>query len=249
MKLKFEIDTDYDIEMVAHMLRKDGWEYRAKKMELPENLVRKVSQAAENDLPGVLDELREEAEITYHKIRPYMERTLVQYQKSWDEIIEDFSALVEKKSVPWFYDEYICKLTNYNPGLSNWDGNVIGRWWKENAFRQRRITAHEILLAHYFSIHRNNYQNSGVDDKQIWALAEIFAFAMTGLDEDLRKLWPWDRRGYYTDHNYPHIVDLQLALEEPFIKMKSFDDYVKAGIDLVEKMYMPERSPGLFRNK
>ena len=149
---------------------------------------------------------------------------------------------MEKKSVPWFFEEYVCKVTHYNRGLSNWNGNVVGRWWREDAHKQRRITAHEILLAHYFSIHRNNYKDSGLDDKQIWALAEIFSFAMTGLDADIKKFWPWDKKGYYTDNNYPEIVELQLALKEPFLKMKSFEDYVEKGINLVKELYSLEES-------
>lgn len=242
MKLRFEIDIDYDVEMVSHMLRGGDWEYRAKKMNLPVETVREINEASDDELPGALAKLKDAAEKTYQDIRPYMQKTLEQYQESWDEIINNFSELVEDKTVPWFYEEYICKLTNYNPGLSNWNGNVVGRWWKENPYRQRRITAHEILLAHFFSVHRNNYPESGINDKQIWALAEIFGFAMTGLDEDIKKFWPWDNKGYYTDHNYPHIVDLQLALKEPFLE-NDFDNYVKIGIDLVKKMYTPEWPP------
>lgn len=108
---------------------------------------------------------------------------------------------------------------------------------KKTHTHKRRITAHEILLAHYFSIVRNNYKDSNLTDRQIWALAEISSFALTGLDEDIRKFWPWDTRGYYTDHNYPELVELQNALKEPFINRKSFDEYIEKGIFLVKKMY------------
>ena len=240
MKIKFQIDLEYDLNMVVYMLRGAGWEHRAKRMNLPLEIVEKVHNSSESDLPKAVDFLRKEVQKTYKNLDPYMVSTKNEFQNSWDNIIEDFSNLVEKKTHSWFYDEYICNITNYNPGLSNWNGNVVGRWWKENPYLQRRITAHEILLAHYFSIHRNNYKDSGLLNKQIWALAEISSFALTGLDEDLRKFWIWDTRGYYTDHNYPELVKLQNALKEPFVNRTSFDEYIEKGIEIVKQMYNPE---------
>lgn len=239
MKLKFQIDMEYDLTFVIHMLRGKDWEYRAEKMGLPVDLVEEVNRADEEALGIVKKQLRKEVESKYTEVKENIEKALLGYQKSWDEIMDEFSSLVEEKSVPWFYDDYICKLTHYNKGLSNWNGNTVGRWWREDYDKQRRITAHEILLAHYFSIHRNLYNDSGLKDRQIWALAEIFAFAMTGLDEDLRKFWPWDDRGYYTNHNYPQIVELQKALEKPFLERKSFNEYVLRGIKLVKEKYNP----------
>lgn len=107
-------------------------------------------------------------------------------------------------------------ITHFRPGLSNWNGNRVGRWWQENLYTQRRITAHEILLAHDLSIYRGHFSDSGLNDRQIWALAEIAALALTGLERKLRKFWPWDGRGYYTNHNYPQIVELQNGLKGPF---------------------------------
>ncbi len=239
MRIRFEIDAEYDAVMAVYMLRGKDWEYRANRMGLPVELVRKINRADENELPSITEELQKVVEKTYVRLKASMADALRKYQASWD---DEFSSLVEKKSAPWFYDEYICNLTHYNMGLSNWDGNVVGRWWRENANKQRRSTAHEILLAHYFSIHRNNYKESGLEDKQIWALAEVFAFAMTGLDPDIKKFWPWDKDGYYTDHNYPEIVELQLALKEPFLTMKEFGDYVEKGISLVKELFSPEKT-------
>jgi len=236
MKVRFEIDLEYDFSMVVYMLRGSRWEHRAKRMNLPIEIVEKVHSATDKNLEEAVDLLREEVTKTYKILESYMISTKDSFQSSWDEIINEFSSLIENKTHAWFDDEYICNITHYNKGLSNWNGNVVGRWWKENPYLQRRITAHEILLAHYFSIHRNNYKASGLTDKQIWALAEISAFSLTGLDEDISKFWPWDTRGYYTDHNYPELVKLQNALREPFINRESFDEYVGKGIKLVKKM-------------
>lgn len=227
----------YDLDMVVYMLRGKDWEYRAERMGLPTALVKNIHDSSDDKLRLHKNELEDIVYNVYKNCEQYMVSSMENYQKSWDMIIQEFSDYIAEKSIPWFYEEYICNITHYNRGLSNWNGNVVGRWWKENMFTQRRITAHEILLAHYFSIHRNNYKNSGLSDDQIWALAEIFALSMTGLDKKVMKFWPWDESGYYKNHNYPHIVELQSALEEQFIKRESFTDYVDIGIEQAKKLY------------
>ncbi|NQV11786.1 hypothetical protein HQ524_00330 [Candidatus Uhrbacteria bacterium] len=89
------------------------------------------------------------------------------------------------------------------------------------------------LLHHYFVIVRTSFADAGLSDKQIWALAETAAFALTSLTPEAKNFWPWDKQGYYTNHNYPEIVELQKKLERPFVERKSFDEYVRAGIEVV----------------
>ncbi len=109
------------------------------------------------------------------------------------------------------------------------------RGWKESPYSQRRITAHELILSHYFEIYRRHYSDHNLSDNQVWALAEIAAFALTSLTETAKKFWPWDYTGYYTNHNYPQIVGLQNKLKKVFIKGNNFDDYVLTGIKFVKK--------------
>ncbi len=237
MKLLFKIDMEYDIDTTMYMLGELDWKARAETMELPLDLVESVHSASEASYPQVANKLRTEFLKTYTALETYMIRAKDAYQASWNEINDEFSTLVAAKTHPWLYDEYICVVTNYNLGVSNWDGNIVGRWWKENPDTQRRITAHEILLAHYFSIHRKHYKTSNLTDNQIWALAEIFALALTGLDEDFQKFWPWDAAGYYTEHNYSQLVNLQSELKLPFLERKSFDEYVRVGNELVKEHF------------
>jgi len=231
MKLKLVIDAKYDAKMIWHMLQMDDWKYRAGMMGINEVLGEKIHISPEIE---VEEELNSLVKKEYDRTLPFIEQTTKQYQSSWDEIIEDFSQTVEQLTYPWLYNEYVCVVTNFHPGISNWNGNLIGRWWKENPYLQRRITAHEILLAHYFSIHRNYFKDSGLVDKQIWALAEIAAFALTSLESKITKFWPWDQSGYYTSHNYPHIVELQNQLRDPFKNRKDFKEYIETGIKLVK---------------
>ena len=172
----------------------------------------------------------------YNKSLKYLKQTQKLYQKSWDEINNEFSDYIEKETgYKWFYPVYYCVISAIHPGISNWGkDNRIIRWWKENSYSQRRITAHELIISHYFEIYKHHYKKHKLSDNQIWALAEIAGFALTGLTEKSKQFWPWDYPGYYTDHNYPQIVDLQNKLKNPFLKRKSFDKYIKKGLELVK---------------
>jgi len=46
---------------------------------------------------------------------------------------------------------------------------------------------------------------------------------------------PYQVEGYYLNHNYPQIVELQKKLQTPFLKRKSFKEYVEEGIVEVKK--------------
>lgn len=234
MKLTFEINPTYDAKMILRMLMEKDWKYRAENMGFDLKLAEKVHDANnKKQIEAYENQIYHIVEKTYKNILPYMEKSKDLYQRSWDEIIDEFSSTIAEITHPWFYKEYVCVITHFNRGISNWNGNVVGRWWRENPYIQRRITAHEVLLAHYFSIHRNLYRESGLSDRKIWALAEIAAFALTGLEKKIKKFWPWDTSGYYTDHNYPHIVNLQNKLQEPFLQRKNFREYIEKGIVLV----------------
>lgn len=182
--------------------------------------------------------IRDNFDGIYKNSLRYLKYTQKQYQLSWDEIGQKFSRYVAKETgYEWFYPEYKCVISVANQGISNW-GNapIIVRGWKENPYSQRRITAHELILSHYFEIYRRHYSEYGLSDNQVWALAEIAAFALTSLTEDSKKFWPWDFSGYYTTHNYPQIVSLQKKLKTVFINRKNFDDYILAGIKMVKKL-------------
>ncbi|MBT3691226.1 hypothetical protein HOG16_03225 [Candidatus Woesearchaeota archaeon] len=164
------------------------------------------------------------------------------YQKSWDEINNEFSKYIEKQTGhKWFYSKYKCIISAVNPGISNWgDSNTIARHWKESPYFMRRITAHELILSHYFHIYKKHYSHEKLSDGQVWALAEIAAWSLTSLTPEVKKWWPWNTE-YYTNHNYPHVVKLQLKLKNIFLKRKNFDEYIEKGIKLVREY--PQMGP------
>ena len=214
MKLTFIIDQNYDTDLVLSML----------KMTPPEQLTKKAKEWEANDQ-------------RYQKLGSFLPQVKDWYQQSWDEINNEFSGSVEEiTGHSWKHKNYECVVSLFHQGISNWGGNKIVRGWGESPYKQRRITAHELLISHYFTITRDFFSQENLTDNQIWQLAEISAFALTGLEAKLTCFWPWDKTGYYTNHNYPKLVDLQLKLKEPFLKRKSFDEYVKIGIREIKKV-------------
>lgn len=174
----------------------------------------------------------------------YMRYSQREYQKAWDEIDEAFSAYIERiTGYPWFYPSYRCVVSATQVGISNWgEAPVIVRGWKEHPYTQRRITAHELILSHYFEIYRRHFATHvHLKDEQVWALAEIAAFALTSLTDEAKRFWPWDTKGYYTNHNYPQLVELQLKMKKKFIERKSFQGYIESGLRMVTAY--PDISP------
>jgi len=192
----------------------------------------------EHDKSFVSDEkIRRLFDDFHNKSLKYLKETQELYQESWNEINKKFSDYIEEETgYKWFYPTYYCYISIIHPGIANWGtDNKIIRWWKENPYSQRRITAHELIISHYFEIYKHHYTEYNLTDNQVWALAEIAAFALTGLTEKSKEFWPWDYSGYYTNHNYPQIVELQNKLKELFLKRKNFDEYIKNGIELVKE--------------
>jgi hypothetical protein len=183
------------------------------------------------------DEEKRERIKKEYEICPATELKRNQYQKSWDEINDYFSDYIERiTGYLWSYDNYECVLSPIHTGISNWGtGPTIVRTWKENPCTMRKVTAHELILSHYFEIHKRYFKNSGLKDVQIWALAEIAAFALTSLTPEVKNFWPWDNSGYYTNHNYPDIIGLQNILKESFLQRKNFNEYIEKGIILVKE--------------
>lgn len=204
MKLKFIIDKKYDKEM-------------ARTLDLPKKILAKIDS-------------------NYKTTLPYLKLTKKLYQKSWDEINDKFSSYIEKTTgYKWFYPKYKCVISIIHKGISNWGvAPKIIRGWKENPYFMRRITAHELILSHYFEIYKRFYKTANLKDKQVWVLAEIAAFALASLDPIVKKFWPWNTE-YYTNHNYPHIVPIQNKLKAIFLKRKNFDEYIEKGIMLIKK--------------
>jgi hypothetical protein len=171
-----------------------------------------------------------------HKLLlPYVKKTIPLYTTSWNEIGNQFSEYVTRiTGYEWYYSEYKCVLSITRRGVSNWGrAPKIMRTWQENPYAMRRITAHELILSHYFEIYRRNYaSHEGLTDGQVWALAEIAAWAMTSLEPQIKKWWPWSME-YYYNHNYQLLVPLQKKMKVAYLNRRNFDEYMQHGFKLV----------------
>ena len=238
MKLKFVIDKQYDFDIFIRKLREaNNIRVMSEVWGVKESIIKRLQEQYSDIGEDLISELKGHVNNVYSRSEKYMNNSKELYQRSWDEIIDQFSADVEKLTDhKWYHDEFLCVVSAFHTGISNWGGNKIVRIWNENHYTQRRITAHEILISHYFSIYYEDYGEFNLTDWQIWGLAEIFAWSITGLERSfIDNYWPWDVSGYYTTHNYPQLVDLQLEMKDIYLNRKSFDEYMREGISRVVK--------------
>lgn len=149
----------------------------------------------------------------YETSLDYLEQNAESYQKSRDKIGKDFFEYVAKETgYPWKYTEYNANMLTSKWWVSNWDNEdarnpktSLDVWiWREKPSGEdeqpkykitqddkqfmRRIVAHELILSHYFWIYRKHYKDAWLSDWQVWALAEIAAYALTWLTEQV-KAW------------------------------------------------------------
>jgi len=185
----------------------------------------------------------------YHQAAGFMESTRKVYQESWDKIGRKFSEYIkEQTGYDWYYPTYRCLLSVIHKGISNWGTEpLIIRAWNENPYTQRLITAHELIISHYFEIYNRNYSKYGLTDNQVWALAEIAAWSLTAQDVAIKNFWPWECNVYNLDHNYPQLVELQTKLWPIFLARYDFEDYIFKSFKVVKKYndLRPDYTPPL----
>lgn len=149
---------------------------------------------------------KKEFDLMYSNLQEPLEWSVVEFQKNWDLINDQFSEYIGKTMGTWQNDLYICVLSVIHHGISNWGkSNKIVRGWWENPYKSRKITAHELIIPHYFYLYRKHYSDRNLTDGQIWALAEIAAFALTSKTNEVKNFWPWDIE-YDINHNYPILL-------------------------------------------
>jgi hypothetical protein len=109
------------------------------------------------------------------------------------------------------------------------------RSWAENPYRQRKITAHELLITYLWDyLDQQGYRK--LPDRKKWVFCEITAWAITGLEEKLvKKCWPWITKTekWPLKHNYPELVPLQKKLRPLYEKRSDFKDYAKKALSVI----------------
>jgi len=235
--LKFVQDKTHDAYMVMTMFKIDdsaGLESRANSMGINLEVAQKIRELDQESAEKLIEPIMEER---YKAIGDKLEITSKWYQQSWDEINDQFFSFVaEKTKHEWKFSEYFCVVSVVHPGLSDWQGNKITRIWSENPFTMRKITAHELILAHIFSIfHYDPKYQKMLSDQQVWKIAEISAWCLTGLEPEMLKFWPWIPKSklFYYTHNYPMLVELQKKLKVVYEK-SDFETYLNEAVKLVK---------------
>lgn len=236
MKLKFVLDKKYDLQMVFCVTRENPKEIDvlSDKIKIDKDIFSKIL-FSNKKFVNIINNLIKKK---HNYPVKYLKKTLKLYQKSWNEINDNFSRGVEKiTGYAWKYKIYFCVLSPFHKGISNWGGNKIIRGWDENPYTMRKITAHELIISHIFTIFEKDFSKENLSNKEKWALAEICAWAITGLEKRMLKFWPWitEKEKYPLNHNHPELYELQKLLKTKYEEKKNFKEFLKESVKIIKK--------------
>ena len=223
--------------MIWRMLKgKDpsGVENRAKRMGIDNDLLNSISGTKTYE--EVKDLIEKVVKEKYEKEDIIIDKAVVSYQKAWDKINDEFYNEIEKiTETKWKFPEYKVVLSPFHPGIANRANNIVVRSIYEDPEDQKRITAHEILMVHIWSIIDDNYPEAENDiGGRFWGLNEITTVMILGLEPNLNKLWTKQKQG--TDNflnNYPQLTTLREELKQIYINKKKFFDYLTQAVNKI----------------
>jgi len=230
-KLQFILDKLYDERMIYQMLKSQksnkDLKYQSKVTGINFDIAKKIAKASNPLEVRIL--IKEIVKQRYEQNLKKIEKSKYNYQKSWDEINNNFFCrLTELTDFQPQYEKYYCVISAFHPGISSWGGNKIARKFGFEPLKQRKITAHEIIISHFFSLIDKHYPKVK-DDQQVWQLAEIYAFVITSKDNIMKSFWPWDKSAVDKGHNYSQLIPLQRELTSVLLK-KGLKDFIKIGL-------------------
>lgn len=236
--LTFVVDKEFDKQMVFAMPRcRDpaGVFSRARSMGISADFVRLVREAdnraeVEHDLDRLVNG-------RYKLAGSRIEAGQRQYTALWRTLLPDFSKVAtEVTGHDWPYDEYVCVVSAFHRGLSNWYGNKIAARYDLPPGQKRRIVAHEILLSHVFHLARRYYSPEELNDRRIWAFSEVSAVFVLD-DPRLRRFWPQTRLGgdWFARSNYPQLASLEKELKRIWDARGSFKDYLDTSVAVLRR--------------
>lgn len=230
MKLLFKIDKKYDEDMIVEFLTPaiaGDLNRFADLMRIdPEDIMSsKIGKIinCKKLIPDLVD-------TKYLKIKSFLKNSVVLYQESWNKINADFFQLVEKKTgYPWKHKKYYCVVSAYHEGISSWGGNTVARRWSINSDTQRRITAHELTLSHFWTILESNTISKKWNQEKKWQYSEILSWCLLGLDPDFYKFWPWELKKnlFPENHQYRDIIVLQRKSKNLYLTCSNFQEFIQ----------------------
>lgn len=240
MKVFFVKDPGYDGLIIWDMLKESdpsGVKNRAKSMGINEEIFAKIHGKQWDEAKSVIIPLVNER---YKKENAIIDKAIIEYQKAWDKINENFFKEVEKITrEKWKFDHYEVVVSPFHRGISNRTENIVIRSAYENPEDQKRITAHEILMTHIWNIFDERHPEAEEDPKlHFWALNEISTIAILGLEPSLNILWTEKKQGYdqYLA-NYPQLEKLKKELKEAYLNKRSFLEFIEEAMRKIELKY------------
>lgn len=236
MKVRFIKNLEYDAAITWSMLAHadpSGNEARAKNMDIDINICEKI--AKEGDYSKIKKFVEDYVRQKYSTLNKLFNKTITAYQREWDKIGNSFSERVtEITKVKWLHDTFYVVLSPFHMGISSHGENRVVRSIYEKPENHSRITAHEILMSHIWSILLDRYDNKARDDKYMyfWSVNEISTTAILGLDPLLNKLWSENHKGF--DNylaNYPQLQNAKSNLKKLYLSNTSFLDYLNSALN------------------
>ncbi|MFA5131243.1 MAG: hypothetical protein WC467_02350 [Patescibacteria group bacterium] len=233
MRLIFKIDKKYDEAMILDIIPRDAKKNKPELAELLRIDIEELADVLQNKKLSLKKAVSILVNNKYKRISAYLKSSALDYQKSWDKMNDDFFKLVSTKTgQAWKYKKYYCIISAYREGISSWGGNIVARRWSINADVQRRMTAHEIVLSHFWTMLENNNISRKWPNKKKWQYSEIFSWCLLGLDKDFIIFWPWllKKDLFPLNHQYHDLVPLQIKLKDLYFKSNNFVDFFENAI-------------------
>lgn len=224
--LRFVLDRKYCVEATYDLLNERFLNNHGGFVNLSASILGEINKNINNTKKAVKIIEKEYDSLDLR----YMDKTKLLYQLSWDKINNNFFKETTRiTGLQWEFRNYRCVLSPFVVGMSNCCTDTIVRGWVENPFTMRKITAHELIFSHIMCFIKTGvYAGKGLSRRQEWAIGEICAYAITGLEEKMLKFWPWvteDKR-YPLNHNYPELYAMQTELKPKYLYKKNFREFI-----------------------
>jgi len=233
MKLIFKIDKGYDEKMILEFIPNGGKKNKQALVDLLRIDVEELDIILKNNNLNLKKVVSILVKNKYKKLLPFLKNSAADYQKSWDKINDDFFKLVAiKTNRPWKYKKYYCVVSAFHEGISSWGKDIIARRWSINADTQRKVTAHELVLSHFWTMLEKNVISKKWSADKKWQYSEIFSWCLLGLDPDFYGFWPWLLKSdlFPINHQYQNIVPLQNKLKDMYFEYQNFTDFFEMAI-------------------
>ncbi len=168
---------------------------------------------------------------------------LQEYPQEWNQIKQVFTQFIEEiTELQWTYPTYTILLSCIHTGIIlGWDQNKIVISTLDDGKTRLRLIAHELLMTHMWQYFNRNYEKQQETDKNMhfWALMEISAVFLLGLEQPIKNLWIKRLQGAGEKflQTYPNILCLYRDLMPIYKGKRNFSEYANMAVDLVTKKY------------